>query len=42
LQKSSFSPATALEKFFDGARLTWELLLLQSLATAPEKLIDGV
>jgi hypothetical protein len=42
LQKSSFSPATALEKLFDGAWLTWELLLLQSLATTPKKLLDGV
>jgi hypothetical protein len=42
LQKFSFSPATAPEKFFDGAWLMWELLLLQSLTIAPEKLLDGV
>jgi hypothetical protein len=29
-------------KTLDGAWLTWELLLLQSPATAPEKLLDGV
>jgi hypothetical protein len=27
LQKSSFSPATAPEKVFDGAKLTWECVV---------------
>jgi hypothetical protein len=32
----------ALEKLLASAWLTWELLLLQSLATAPQKLLDGM
>jgi hypothetical protein len=27
LQKSSFSPATVPENYFDGAKLTWELVV---------------
>jgi hypothetical protein len=41
LQKSSFFPTMAPKKCFDGAWLTWELLL-KSLATAPEKCLLAV
>jgi hypothetical protein len=37
-----FLPGNGTTKILVGSLLTWELLLLQSPATAQEKLLDGV